>query len=136
MKQLVLTRFEEYDKEFIFGVSGKMMSFMVPDVFFQSNIQETDSLLIDQFVDLLKKGGRGESEILAILENFHKNSSILKEWELETLKQQRQDRLQIDLGIKKGQDQDKISLIGNIKALERKRGNYDFYLPFAYLPPS
>lgn len=131
MKQVILNKFEEYDKEFVFGVSGKMVSMMLPEESSESGVEDTESLLIDQFVELLKKGGRSESDILIILENFDRNSSVLKEWELEALSQERQNRLQVDLGIKKGKDQEQKSLLKEIKDLEKKRSQYGFQLPFA-----
>lgn len=131
MKQVILNKFEKYDKEFVFGVSGKMVSMMLPEESSESGVEDTESLLIDQFVELLKKGGRSESDILIILENFDRNSSVLKEWELEALSQERQNRLQVDLGIKKGKDQEQKSLLKEIKDLEKKRSQYGFQLPFA-----
>lgn len=126
-----MEKYEEFDKKFKFGVSGKMLSLMLPSEFPTLEIKETDSLLLDEFILYLKKGERTDEEVESIIQGFDNNQAGMEEWEAETLNEERQKRMFWRNGGKEGDGRSQKTLVEKIKDLENQRIFFNFDLPFA-----
>ena len=102
---------------------------MLPAEYLNSGIQETDSLLLDDFINFLKQGEKSDKEVKEIVENFDRNKNILEEWENETLKNERENRLFWKLEGRKSEGEKDSDILKKINQLENKRISYNFHLP-------
>lgn len=105
-----------------------MISNIAPGEFSKSQFKDTDSLLLDDFLSILKKGGKSDKELEEAINSFDRNQGVLEEWESEVLKKEREDR--VFWGVEGKQDKEETSIFRKIKKAEEKRKMYSYSLPF------